>query len=118
MAFKVQPIREVNLNLWKIPKNSILTATEKDTTKARVFSFMDSPSGGGTVLVVVTDQVVGETHQAVLEGVAGASITHFCVPTKPQQVVVATVVMLDSLMHHYTQVKQLVYQALTRHSGN
>lgn len=86
--------------------------------KARVFSFMDSPNGEVIVLVVVVDQIVGETHQVVLEGVVGASITHLCTPTKPQQVVVAEMVMLDSLMHHHTQVKQLVYQALTRHSGN
>jgi hypothetical protein len=115
---KLQLIREVNLNLWTILKNFVLTATEKDTTNAHVFSFMDSPSGGGTVLVVVVDRVAAETHHAVLEGVAEAPITHLCAPTKPQQVAVAAVVMVDSLMHHHTQVRQQVYQELPRHNGN
>lgn len=115
---KLQLIREVNLNLWTILKKFVLTATEKDTANAHVFIYMDSPSGGGTILVVVVDQVVAETHPTILEGVAGASIMHLCGPTKPQQVAVAAVVMLDSLMQHHTQVRQQVYQELPRHSGN
>ncbi|KAJ1417299.1 hypothetical protein SESBI_16726 [Sesbania bispinosa] len=43
-------MHEVNLTVWTILTNFVLTATEKGTMQARVFSFMGSPTGGGTVL--------------------------------------------------------------------
>jgi hypothetical protein len=63
-------MREVNLNLWIILTNSVITATEKSTTRARVFKFMGSQNGGGIVPGVDLGLLVAEQHkgeeQAVL----------------------------------------------------